>query len=295
MECLYEALVSRFPEYKFKYFSDLGVITAEFAVQYHAVMQYNEEIEKITAIKTIEIITAYLSNPKFIINKVIEIAFSHDGRSSYGHEVTICINPTNYITNTHIMDIHNNSFFNCNGQYYDLEGNLIKPIPHKYIMPDLNDGPYYLDELANILQLTNHAILQSGYYIEGTWTAGKTIMNNIQTICNNNGEEYIRIYAIKGTGLTYLISEKECIVMPKVFKIEKEHVCITRTATTITKLFGDYELFYSNGDPYDQYDAYRLGDDYFTYYQNNYVQLVARKPNAGRHTKIAVLHPSKFN
>jgi hypothetical protein len=290
MECLYQALVSGFPEFKFKYFRDLGIIIAEFAVQYHAVMQYNAEIEKITAIKTIEIITAHTYyNSKFIINKVIEIAFKHDGRSSYGHAVTICINPTNYITNTHIMNIANNSFFTCNGQYYDWEGNLIKPIPHKYIMPDLNDGPYNFAVPENILQLTNHAILQSGHYIEGTWTAGETSKYgfNIQTLCNN-GEEYIMIYAIKGTALTYLISEKECIVMPKVFKIEKDHVCITRTATTITKLFGNYELFYSNGDPYDQYDAYRLGDDYFTYYQNNYIPLVARKPDSGKHTKIAV-------
>ena len=87
-----------------------------------------------------------------------------------------------------------------------------------------------------------------------------------------------------------MINEKECILLPKVSNIKKEHIRITRTATTITKLFGDYELFYSNGDPYDQYDVYRLGDDYFTYSRAKqmYIPLIARKPNSGKHTKVAI-------
>jgi hypothetical protein len=291
MDFLYQTLVSGFPDYEFKHFRDLGAIIAKFGENKYRVMQYNAEIEKITAIKTIEIISQFPQDYTILINKVIIIHFNHWGTSLQGEEIQIRRHSSNYITNTHIMNIANNSFFTCNNQYYDENGNIIKPIPHKLMMPSLsNDMYYYFVKPENILQLTSHAVLPMGCYGEGTWTAGETSKYgfNIQTFCHN-GEEYIMILTGRGRQLTYLVSEKECILMPRVFENDKELANITQTATETTLLFGEYILFYDDGNPYDQDDVYRLGDDYFTYYQHGkYAKLIARKPNAGKHTKIAI-------
>jgi hypothetical protein len=292
MDLLYQALVSRFPDYEFKHFSDLGVIIVKLGENKYRVMQYNSEIKKITIIKTIEIISQYPHPQEYtiLINKVIIIHFNHWGINSRGEKIQICRHPSNYITNTHFMNITDNSFFTCNKQYYDENGNLIKPIPHKLIMPSLsNDMNYYFVKQENILQLTSHAVLPMGCYAEGTWTAGETSKYgfNIKTFCHN-GEEYIMILTVGGQQLTYLVSEKECILTPRVFGNGKEFASIIQTATETTLLFSEYILFYDDGNPYDQYDVYRLGDDYFTYYQGKYAKLIARKPNAGKHTKIAI-------
>ena len=183
----------------------------------------------------------------------------------------------------------------CNNQYYDWEGRLIKPIPHKLCLPDPHaEMLYYFAYTQSALHLTNHTVLHAGYYTEGNWTGGVTAKYgfDVNTLCKND-EEYIIILSAKGSCVHYLVNDKECITWQKVFNIKKEladNIAVVESATlpVTAKVFGGYNLFYSDGAPYDQYDVYRLGDDYFTYFQNNYVQLTARKPDAGKRTKIAI-------